>query len=55
MAKKRMLDLLTILRDRRINKGLKMKLIRTLMWTVLTYGAEGRTLIKGEEKRVDSA
>ena len=29
-----------------INKDLKMKLVRSLVWTVLTYGAEGWTLKK---------
>ena len=37
MAKKRMLDLVPIWKDRGINKDLKMKLIRSLVWTVLTW------------------
>ena len=40
MAKKIMLDLVPIRKDRGINKDLKMKLVRSLVWTVLTYGAE---------------
>ena len=36
MAKKRMLDLVPIRKDRGINKDLKMKLVRSLVWTVLT-------------------
>ena len=57
MAKKRMLDLVPMWKDRRINKDLKMKLVRSLVWTatVLTYGAEGWTLTKADEKRVESA
>ena len=43
MAKKRMLDLVPIWKDRGINKDLNMKLVRSLVWTVLTYGAEGWT------------
>ena len=34
MAKKRMLDLVPIWKDRGINKDLKMKLVRSLVWTV---------------------
>ena len=49
MAKKRMLDLVPIWKDRGINKDLKMKLVRSLVWTVLTYGAEGWTLTKADE------
>ena len=36
-------DLVPIWRDRGINK-------RSLVWTVLTYGAEGWTLTKADEK-----
>ena len=55
MAKKRMLDFVQIWKDRGINKDLKMKLLRSLVWTVLTYGAEGWTLTKADEKRTQSA
>ena len=55
MAKKRMLDLVPIWKDREINKDLKMKLVCSLVWTVLTYGAEGWTLKKADEKRIESA
>ena len=51
MAKKRMLGLVPIWKDRGINKYLKMKRVRSLVWTVLTYGAEGWTLTKADEKR----
>ncbi len=40
MAKKIMLDLVSIWRDRGMNKDLKMKLVRSPVWTALTYGAE---------------
>ena len=46
MAKKRMLDLVPIWRDRGIHTFLKMKLVRSLVWTVLTYDAEGWILTK---------
>ena len=53
MAKKRMLDLVPIWKDRGINKDLKMKLVRSLVWTVVTYGAEGWTLTKADEQRIE--
>ena len=55
MAKKRMLDLVSIWKDRGIRKELKMKLVRALVWTVLTYGAEGWTLLKADENRIQAA
>ena len=55
MAKKRMLDLVPIWKDRGINKDVNMKLVRSLMWTVLTYATEGWTLTKADEKRIESA
>ena len=44
-----------IWKDRGITKDLEMKLVRSLVWTVLTYGAEGWTLTKADEKRIQSA
>ena len=38
-----------------MNKDLEMKLVRSLVRTVLTYGAECWTLKKADEKRVESA
>ena len=55
MVNKRMLDLVPIWKDTGINRDLKMKLVRSLLCTVLTYGAEGLTLIKADEKRIESA
>ena len=55
MAKKRMLDLVPIWKDRGINNDLKIKLVRSLVWTVLIYGAEGWTLTKADEKRIEAA
>ena len=55
MAKKRMLELVTIWKDRGIRQELKVKLVRALVWTVLTYGAEGWTLLKADEKRIQAA
>ena len=50
MARRRMLDVVPLWKDRGINKDLKMKLVRSLVWTVLTYDAEGWTLTKADEK-----
>ncbi len=55
MAKKRMLELVPIWKDRGIRKELKLKLVRALIWTVLTYGAEGWTLLKADEKQIQAA
>ena len=46
-----MLDLVPIWKDRGINKHLKLKLVRSLVWTVLTYGSEGDSE-KADEKRI---
>ena len=46
MAMNIMLDFVPIWRDRGINKDLKMKLVRSLVWTVLSYGTDGCTLTK---------
>ena len=55
MVKKIMLDLVPIWRDRGMKKELKTKLVRSLVWTVLTYGAECWTLTKADEQRIESA
>ena len=55
MAKKRMLDLVNIWKDKTITLSLKIKLLKCLVWTVMTYGAEGWTLKKKDEKRINSA
>ena len=38
-----------------MNKDLKVKLVRSMVWTVLTYGAECWTLTKANQKRIESA
>ncbi len=48
MAKKIMLDLVPIWRDRGMNKDLNMKLVRSLVCTVLTYSTECWTLTKAD-------
>ncbi len=54
MAKKIMLDLVPIWRDRGMNTDLKMKSDRSLVWTVLTYGEECWTMTKADEKIIES-
>ena len=51
MAKKRMVDLNNIWKDKTIGKQLKVKIVKCLIWTVTTYGAEGWTLKKKDEKK----
>ena len=55
MAKKIMLNLVPIWIDSGINKYPKLKIVRSLVWTILTYGAEGWTPTKADEKRIESA
>ena len=44
MAKNRMTSLSNIWKDKSISENLKIKLVKTLVWTVMTYGSEGWTL-----------
>ena len=56
LAKKRMLDLVPIWRDRGIKKELKMELIvHSVVWTVLVYCTERWTLEKADGKMIESA
>ena len=52
MAKKRMLELTNIWKDRAVPNKLKVKLIKTLVWTVMMYGSEGWTLRNSDEKKI---
>ena len=45
-AKNATMELDTLWKDRGIRKELKMKLVKALIWPVITYGAEGWTLRK---------
>ena len=45
-----MLDLVPLWKERGINKDLNMKLVRSLVWTVITYAAKGWTMTKADEK-----
>ena len=52
MAKKRMLDLNNIWKDRSIKNSLKIKIMKCLVWTIMTYGAEGWTLKNIDKKKI---
>ena len=54
-ANKATMELDTIWKDRGIRKSLKMKLVKALIWPVITYGAEGWTLQKDNERRLEAA
>ena len=52
-AKKATMELDIIWKDRGIRKELKMKLVKALIWPVITYGAEGWTLnLHGHDHRL---
>ena len=55
IAKKRMIDLQVLWNDRNLSMPLKMKLVKTLVWSALIYGAESWTLCKADESRIMAA
>ena len=54
MAKRRMCELTTLWKDRSITVALKMRLVKTLVWTVLSYGSEVWTLKMQDERKITS-
>ena len=54
MAKRRMCELTTLWKDRSIPVALKMRLVKTLVWTVLSYRAEAWTLKVRDERKITS-
>ena len=54
MAKRRMCELTTLWKDRSIPVALKMRLVKTLVWTVMSYGAEAWTLKARDERKITS-
>uniref|UniRef100_A0A672J9D7 Reverse transcriptase domain-containing protein n=1 Tax=Salarias fasciatus TaxID=181472 RepID=A0A672J9D7_SALFA len=46
MGKKRMRDLTPIWKDRGVRKAVKLRIIRALVWPVITCGSEARTIKK---------
>ena len=50
-----MLQLTNIWKDRAVPNKLKAKLMKTLVWTVMMYRAEGWMLRKSDEKKIRGA
>ena len=50
-----MLELTPIWKDRGVRTNVKLKLLRALIWTVVTYGSEAWTLKKYEENKIEAA
>ena len=55
MGKSKMVDLKNIWKDKDLSYELKLKIMKVLVWTVMTYGAEGWTLRSDEMKRIQAA
>ena len=55
MGKQRMVQLENIWKDKNISIKLKLKLMKCLIWTVMTYGAEGWTLRQQDIQKIESA
>ena len=55
MAKSKMVDLKNIWKDKDLSYELKIKIMKVLVWTTMTYGAEGWTLWADEKKRIQAA
>ena len=50
-----MLDLKNIWKDKDLSTKLKLKIMKVLVWTTVTYGAEGWTLKSEEKKKIQAA
>ena len=55
MGKQRMVQLENIWKDKTISMQLKLKLMKCLVWTVMSYGAEGWTLRQQDIQEMESA
>ena len=55
IAKSKMIDLKNIWRDKDLSYKLKLRIMKVLVWTTVTYGAEGWTLKLEEKKRIQAA
>lgn len=55
IAKRRMIELQDLWNDRNITTDLKVRLVKVLVWSALTYGAEAWTLFKSDENRIMAA
>ena len=54
-GKTKMIALKNIWKDKDLSTNLKIKIMKTLVWTTMTYGAEGWTLKTEEKRRVQAA
>lgn len=54
-AKGKMMQLENIWKDRNLSTPLKLQILKALIWSVLLYGAEGWTLKKADENRINAA
>ena len=55
IAKRKMIELNNIWKDRTLSNVLKLKILKSLIFTVITYGAEGWTIKQKEEKKINAA
>ena len=55
MAQKKMIDLRNLWKDKNLSYQLKIKIMKTLVWTTITYGAEGWTLKTDDKKKIQAA
>ena len=55
MTKSKMIDLKNIWRDKDLSFELKLTIMTVLLWTTITYGAEGWTLKSEEKKKIQAA
>ena len=55
MAKQKTVEYNNIWKDRGIPLGLKLKILESLIWPILTYGCEAWTLRKYEEQKIEAA
>jgi hypothetical protein len=54
MARAKAVQLDNIWRNRHIGKGVKIKLMKTLIWPIFMYGSEGWTIKKSDENRISA-
>ena len=54
MGKANMGKLERVMKDRDVSRGLKIRLVQTLVFPVVTYGSESWTLKKADQNRIES-
>ena len=54
MAKRKMRELNCIWKDKSLGLPLKLKILKTLIWSIVSYGAEGWTLRKKNIKKLEA-